>query len=59
MDADRLLDMAFGAVFGFAIGAVIFAVSQGNQWQREAIRHGAAHYDLDSGEFKWNESEVK
>lgn len=25
----------------------------------EAIRHGAAHYDRDSGAFKWNESEAK
>jgi hypothetical protein len=59
MDGDLTWSWLFGVCFGVLLGSAVVGCNMGNYWQKEAIRHGAAHYDKQSGAFAWNESEAK
>lgn len=59
MDGDLMWSWILGVFAGLLVGLVVASYINDGTWQREAIRHGAAHYDRDSGEFTWNESEAK
>lgn len=55
MDGDLMWSWLFGVVCGCLLGGATVGCNQNNYFQREAIRHGVAHYDRDSGAFTWNE----
>lgn len=42
---------ALGVIAGFTITAILSDVNS----KEEAIRHHAAHYDSQTGDFKWND----
>ena len=42
-----------GLVLGFLLGMAVLAF-YGESWREDAIRHGAAHYDLNTAAFTWN-----
>jgi len=47
----------FGTPFillGIVIGILIGATGNEGDFHREAIRHHAAHYDTNTGNFTWN-----
>jgi len=50
-----------GVLIGFLFGSVVtFVLMVQNTtlvsvWHREAVEHGAAHYDKQTGEWQWNE----
>lgn len=47
-----------GIVFGVIIGSAGAHLATNDFWKREAIQHGAAHYDAKTAAFTWN-NEVK
>jgi len=42
------------AIILIAAGAIIGAGISNDMWRNEAIQHNCAHYDAQTGEFKWN-----
>lgn len=63
-DSDRKLLFMLGFTCGFAVsGVLIIILSEvtpegapgSSWWKREAITHGAAHYDSKTGEWQWND----
>ena len=43
----------------FVLGIIIgFGLCE-NQLKREAVSHGQAHYDVDTGKFSWNDEVTK
>ncbi len=50
----------FLLVFGsFCIGMLVAFLADGPDMRREAIKHGAAHYDEYTGAFTWNNPAVE
>ena len=63
MNEDIRLFFIVGALFGIGSLAIILTIIDRNprqiqeKWQKEAISHGAAHYEVDTNgvvTFKWN-----
>jgi hypothetical protein len=63
MNEDIRLFFIVGALFGIGSLAIILTIIDRNprqiqeKWQKEAISHGAAHYEVDTNgvvSFKWN-----
>lgn len=42
-----------GVIFVFIL--VVTDAEPKSKFQKEAVNHGAAHYDSKTGEFKWNQ----
>ena len=63
MNEDTRLFFIVGALFGIGSLAIILTIIDRNprqiqeKWQKEAISHGAARYEVDTNgvvSFKWN-----
>ena len=54
----NIVAMLLGAFLGFILGAIILGNSCAKQYRDKAIENNAAHYDLKTGDFTWN-NEVK
>jgi hypothetical protein len=63
MNEDIRLFFIVGSLFGIGSLAIILTIIDRNprqiqeKWQKEAISHGAAHYEVDTNgvvSFKWN-----
>ena len=55
---DTVESIAIGFVAGVCVMVLSLAaigVTRNVHWQREAIQHGAAEYDRESGEFRWKD----
>jgi hypothetical protein len=57
MDGDLTWSWIFGVCCGFVLGATVFGCNQNHYWQKQAIQHGAAVYDMKTGEFTWKENQ--
>jgi len=51
--SDRMSSFIMGVVFGFVIGVVAGVLSSVDVEQKSAIKHGAAFYHSETGEFTW------
>lgn len=54
-DALHALRATILALLGVIAGALTSHRMTNNVWQDAAIKHGAAHYDAETVEFRWNE----
>jgi len=45
---------AIWAVILIAAGSLIGGYIESGYWVEEAIQHNCAHYDAQTGDFKWN-----
>jgi len=48
-----------GALIGIAIGFFSGDHLSNSAWMKEAIQHNCAHYDGQTGDFKWNKGVSK
>lgn len=44
-----IIGIIMGIVFGFVLGALVI----GTALNQEAVSHNCAHYDTQTGKFKW------
>ena len=53
---DESPEVILGCLIGFMIGILItllFIWKSDTQWQNEAVKHGAAEYNITTGEWQW------
>lgn len=58
MNTNQLDSLFIGFVSAVMLMALVGLVainSVNSEWQREAIKHGAAEYDTTTGEFRWKD----
>jgi hypothetical protein len=50
---------AISTIGGATIGLFITSRGVAREWERAAIKHGAAHYNEQTGAFTWNDEREK
>jgi hypothetical protein len=57
-EQSHLAAAAAGAIVVTVLLTVLFlwiGTADTERWQRDAVKHGAAHYDSQTGAWQWNE----
>lgn len=53
-DTKITIGLSAVAVLSFIMGVFLTYTSMKACWEKKAVRYGAAHYDVKTGEFTWN-----
>jgi len=49
-------ELVFIFLVGLIIGAVLDNLNTNSRWSKDAIKRGAAHYNVVTGIFEWNDT---
>lgn len=55
MRSEYYVDLATAFIVGIIIGACLGWSSNKREFQHESVNHHAAHYDLQTGKWQWND----
>ena len=51
--------LLFLIVFILSVGFVFGLLVAREYWERDCVKHGAAHYDSQTGKWQWNDTPLE